>query len=80
MGILLRLLIDNLPLIVALIFLLIGYAMGRNSAERPILSRETKKGPKEEEFTPEELHDAEGGYIEDEVPSEEDYDGRIKTV
>ena len=75
-----QLLTDNLPLIVALAFLLIGYAMGRNSAERPILSRETPKEPKVEEFTPEELHDAEGGYIEDEVPSEEDYGGRIGTV
>ncbi len=75
-----QLLTDNLKILIALFFLCLGYAMGRNSAERPILSRETPKAPKVEEFTPEELHDAEGGYIEDEVPSEEDYDGRIKTV
>ena len=68
-------------LAIAFIFLILGYAMGRNSAERPFRSLEGQDTPLDN--TPvEELRDGEGGYIEDAIydPDEVEEEDRIETL
>ncbi len=74
-----QILTDNLTILIALFFLCLGYAMGRNSAERPVLSREGEREPKVED-EPYDLPEDQVWDVNDEVPREEDYDGRVGTV
>ena len=71
----------GLALLIAVIFLLIGYWMGRNSAERPFRSVEGQDTPLDN-TPPEDLRDGEGGYIEDAIydPDEVEEDDRIETI
>lgn len=62
-------------LAVSLVFLYIGYWMGRNSAERPFNASE-----KPEEFEPGPTDEPEGDYIMDELRDYEGVSVRIPTI
>ena len=62
-------------LVISITFLLIGYWMGRNSAERPFSAVKEEK-----EFDPGSTDEPEGDYFKDEIPDYGETQERVATI